>query len=205
MAGTLDPGRPHRLPRLPEGDVHPDPDRGPELQGALLVPGGPRPRLRRARRGARHPGRAGRAAPAAGAGRHPDRGRDLRLRRPHPGAEGRVACTSRPARRWRSWAARERARARWPAWSCASSIPQEGRITIDGHDLRTVTLESLREQMMLMLQEPILFHTTVRDNIAFGAEVTRREDPGGGAAGRGRGLHPRPAPRATTPCSGRTA
>ena len=50
--------------------------------------------------------------------------------------------------------------------------PQKGRITIDGHDLRAVTLKSLREQMVLMLQEPILFHSTVRDNIAFGAEVS---------------------------------
>jgi ABC-type multidrug transport system fused ATPase/permease subunit len=50
--------------------------------------------------------------------------------------------------------------------------PQKGRITIDGHDLREVTIKSLREQMVLMLQEPILFHSSVRDNIAFGAEVT---------------------------------
>lgn len=50
--------------------------------------------------------------------------------------------------------------------------PQQGRITVDGHDLRTVSLKSLREQMVLMLQEPILFHSTVRDNIAFGAEVS---------------------------------
>ena len=50
--------------------------------------------------------------------------------------------------------------------------PQKGRITIDGHDLRTVSLKSLREQMVLMLQEPILFHSSVRDNIAFGAEVS---------------------------------
>jgi ATP-binding cassette, subfamily B, bacterial len=50
--------------------------------------------------------------------------------------------------------------------------PQEGRITIDGHDLRSVTLRSLREQTVLMLQEPILFQTTVRENIVFGAEVS---------------------------------
>jgi ATP-binding cassette subfamily B protein/subfamily B ATP-binding cassette protein MsbA len=49
--------------------------------------------------------------------------------------------------------------------------PQEGRVTVDGHDLRDVTLRSLRSQLTLMLQEPILFHTTVTENIAFGAPV----------------------------------
>src|SRR4029077_11490121 len=44
-----------------------------------------------------------------------------------------------------------------------------------GHDLRAVTLKSLRDQMVLMLQEPILFHSSVRDNIAFGAEVSDEE------------------------------
>ena len=49
--------------------------------------------------------------------------------------------------------------------------PQQGRVTIDGHDLRQVTLASLRRSVTLMLQEPLLFHTTVTENIAFGAEV----------------------------------
>jgi ATP-binding cassette, subfamily B, bacterial len=49
--------------------------------------------------------------------------------------------------------------------------PQAGRVTIDGYDLRQVTLGSLRPQVTLMLQEPILFHTTVTENIAFGADV----------------------------------
>ena len=50
--------------------------------------------------------------------------------------------------------------------------PQRGRVTIDGHDLREVTLASLRRQTTLMLQEPILFHTSVSDNIAFGDDAT---------------------------------
>jgi ABC-type multidrug transport system fused ATPase/permease subunit len=50
--------------------------------------------------------------------------------------------------------------------------PQQGRILIDGHDLRSVTLRSLREQTVLMLQEPILFQTSVRENVAFGTEVS---------------------------------
>lgn len=46
--------------------------------------------------------------------------------------------------------------------------PRQGRVTIDGHDLRDVTVLSLRKQVTVMLQEQILFHTTIRDNIAFG-------------------------------------
>jgi ATP-binding cassette subfamily B protein/subfamily B ATP-binding cassette protein MsbA len=49
--------------------------------------------------------------------------------------------------------------------------PQQGRITVDGHDLRQVTLRSLRGQVTLMLQEPILFHSSVRENVEFGATV----------------------------------
>ena len=47
--------------------------------------------------------------------------------------------------------------------------PQEGRVSLDGHDLREVTLASLRRDVTLLLQEPLLFHTTVWENIAFGA------------------------------------
>ncbi len=46
--------------------------------------------------------------------------------------------------------------------------PTEGRITIDGYDLRDVTLESLRAQIGIVLQETTLFAGTIRDNIAFG-------------------------------------
>lgn len=46
--------------------------------------------------------------------------------------------------------------------------PTEGRITIDGYDTRTVTLSSLRDQIGIVLQETMLFATTIRENIAFG-------------------------------------
>jgi len=46
--------------------------------------------------------------------------------------------------------------------------PSEGRITIDGYDLRDVTLDSLRSQIGIVLQETTLFSGTIRDNIAFG-------------------------------------
>ena len=46
--------------------------------------------------------------------------------------------------------------------------PREGRITIDGHDLRAVTQESLRRQLGVVPQEGFLFAGTVRENILFG-------------------------------------
>ena len=45
---------------------------------------------------------------------------------------------------------------------------QGGRITVDGHDVRDVTQESLRRQIGLVLQEPFLFSGTIRENIAYG-------------------------------------
>ncbi len=46
--------------------------------------------------------------------------------------------------------------------------PTEGAIRIDGHDLRTITANSLRSQMGIVPQEGFLFSGTVRENIAFG-------------------------------------
>ncbi|MEK7510801.1 MAG: ABC transporter ATP-binding protein [Patescibacteria group bacterium] len=43
-----------------------------------------------------------------------------------------------------------------------------GTIRIDGHELRTVTRESLRKAISFVPQEPALFHRTLRDNIAYG-------------------------------------
>lgn len=46
--------------------------------------------------------------------------------------------------------------------------PSEGQILIDGRDIREVTIESLRSQIGIVLQETNLFSGTIRDNIAFG-------------------------------------
>lgn len=48
------------------------------------------------------------------------------------------------------------------------SDPDEGRIFIDGQDIREFTVKSLRAQISLVLQETVLFYGTVRDNIAYG-------------------------------------
>jgi ATP-binding cassette subfamily B protein len=45
--------------------------------------------------------------------------------------------------------------------------PTSGRVLIDGHDLRDVTLTSLRRQLGLVPQEPFLFTGTIRDNVGF--------------------------------------
>ncbi len=46
--------------------------------------------------------------------------------------------------------------------------PQSGSITVDGHDIRHVTLASLRRQIGIVPQETVLFGGTIRDNIAYG-------------------------------------
>ncbi len=51
-----------------------------------------------------------------------------------------------------------------------------GTITIDGRDIRTVTQQSLRRQMALVLQEPFLFSGSIRDNIAYARPDATEED-----------------------------
>jgi ATP-binding cassette subfamily B protein len=46
--------------------------------------------------------------------------------------------------------------------------PQEGQILLDGRDIRDFTLASLRQQIALVPQEPMLFRASVRENIAYG-------------------------------------
>jgi ATP-binding cassette subfamily B protein len=57
--------------------------------------------------------------------------------------------------------------------------PTEGRITIDGQDIAGVTQASLRQAIALVAQEPVLFHRSIAENIAYGrpgateAEIAR--------------------------------
>jgi len=46
--------------------------------------------------------------------------------------------------------------------------PQDGRVLIDGLDVRELTLKSLRQQVAMVLQPPLVFPVTVRENIAYG-------------------------------------
>ena len=66
-----------------------------------------------------------------------------------------------------------------------------GRMLIDGHDLRDVSLKSLREQIGKVTQETMLFNDTVRNNIAYGQpDVPHAQGGGGGAGGAGARIYP---------------
>lgn len=54
--------------------------------------------------------------------------------------------------------------------------PNSGRVMIDGHDIRDYTVESLRGQISVVLQDNILFASTLRDNIAYGVEGATQAD-----------------------------
>ena len=54
--------------------------------------------------------------------------------------------------------------------------PTEGRVLVDGHDLRDVAVRSLRSQMGIVPQEAFLFSGTIGENIAFGRSDASRED-----------------------------
>lgn len=51
----------------------------------------------------------------------------------------------------------------------------EGRITVDGYDIRDLTLNSLRDQIGIVLQQTTLFASTIRENIAFGDQTATEE------------------------------
>ncbi|PYI90883.1 MAG: ABC transporter ATP-binding protein [Verrucomicrobia bacterium] len=54
--------------------------------------------------------------------------------------------------------------------------PTHGRVTLDGRDIRQITKKSLRAQIAIVLQDTLLFSTSVRENIAYGrAEATDEE------------------------------
>jgi len=54
--------------------------------------------------------------------------------------------------------------------------PESGRITIDGQDIRRFQQKSLRQQISFVLQETMLFHATVWQNIAYGKPEASQQD-----------------------------
>ncbi len=52
----------------------------------------------------------------------------------------------------------------------------EGSITVDGHDIRDLTLKSLRQHIGIVLQDVFLFHGTVRENVLFGRSDSTRDE-----------------------------
>ena len=53
--------------------------------------------------------------------------------------------------------------------------PDAGRVTMDGTDLRDMTLESLRRQLSFVMQDVFLFNGTIAENIAYGCDGATRE------------------------------
>jgi ATP-binding cassette subfamily B protein len=54
--------------------------------------------------------------------------------------------------------------------------PTRGKVMIDGRDVREYTLKSLRQQISFVLQDTLLFRTTIWENIAYGKpDATRKE------------------------------
>lgn len=51
-----------------------------------------------------------------------------------------------------------------------------GRVTIDGKDVRDVTIQSLREKIAISLQEPILFSGSIKENVAYGKPDATKEE-----------------------------
>ncbi|MDX2082036.1 MAG: ABC transporter ATP-binding protein [Terrimicrobiaceae bacterium] len=54
--------------------------------------------------------------------------------------------------------------------------PTSGRVSLDGHDLRTLKKKSLRSHIGMVLQDTLLFSTTVRENIAYGRPGATNEE-----------------------------
>lgn len=54
--------------------------------------------------------------------------------------------------------------------------PQKGRVLIDNHDLRDVTIDSLRRQIGIVLQETFLFNDSLRNNISYGRPEASLEE-----------------------------
>ncbi len=52
----------------------------------------------------------------------------------------------------------------------------EGKVLIDGHDIKTLTLQSLREPIATVLQAPFLFNDTIADNIRYGKKDATMEE-----------------------------
>jgi ATP-binding cassette subfamily B protein len=55
-------------------------------------------------------------------------------------------------------------------------VPDEGRVTIDGVDVRKVTRESLRQRMAVVFQENMLFNMSIRENIRLGKQDATDEE-----------------------------
>ncbi|KAM4697414.1 bile salt export pump-like [Rhinophrynus dorsalis] len=54
--------------------------------------------------------------------------------------------------------------------------PTEGKVTLDGHDIRTLNIQWLRSLIGIVEQEPVLFSTTIAENISYGRDGVSMDD-----------------------------
>jgi ABC-type multidrug transport system fused ATPase/permease subunit len=59
---------------------------------------------------------------------------------------------------------------------CRFYVPGNGRILLDGHDLRELDLQSLRQHIAVVLQDTFLFNSTIRENICYGKPDATEEE-----------------------------
>jgi ABC-type multidrug transport system fused ATPase/permease subunit len=59
---------------------------------------------------------------------------------------------------------------------CRFYDPQQGGVAVDGHDLRSLTVRSLREHVAVVLQDTFLFNASVRENLLYGKPDAREEE-----------------------------
>jgi subfamily B ATP-binding cassette protein MsbA len=59
---------------------------------------------------------------------------------------------------------------------CRFYDPENGRVLVDGHDLREVQVQSLRKHIAVVLQDTFLFNTTVRENLRYGKPGASEEE-----------------------------
>ena len=103
-------------------------------------------------------------------------------------------CTSRRARRWRSSAAPAAASRRSPGCCPRFYDASDGAVLVDGHDVRDLTVRSLRAAIGLVLDEPFLFSAIgAREHRLRPARRHRRRGAGGRPGRRRRGVHRRAA------------
>ncbi|MFT7029759.1 MAG: subfamily B ATP-binding cassette protein MsbA [Marinoscillum sp.] len=58
---------------------------------------------------------------------------------------------------------------------CRFHDPKEGRVMVDGKDLKTIAVKDWRDQLAVVSQQPVLFHDTIANNIAFGTEEATQQ------------------------------
>ena len=132
--------------------------------------------------------RAGRDRAAAAARRAGVRRRLVRLRAGRRARRSTAStCTSRPGQTVALVGSTGAGKSTFAKLAARFYDPTEGRILVDGHDLRDVQARSLRAQMGIVPQEAFLFSGTIRENLAFGRPDATLEEIE--AAARAVGAH----------------